>query len=112
MRGRYLIAAAATAMLVWAGAALAIVSRGGTRKADVPVPRVVGLRGDDAAVNLEAAGLRFYADEHLRAFESSPKDWSMTTTQSLRGVVVAQSPNAGASVRPGSTVELSVQHRP
>jgi beta-lactam-binding protein with PASTA domain len=112
MRGRYVIVAAAAATLVWAGAALAIVARGGSRKADVPVPRVVGLRGDDAAVNLESVGLGFYADEHLRAFESTPKGWSMTTTQSLRGVVVAQSPNAGTKVRPGSTIELSVQHRP
>ncbi len=104
--------AAAAAMLVWAGAALAIVSRSGTRKANVAVPRVLGLRGDDAAVNLEAVGLRFYADEHLPPFASSPKGWSMTTAQSLRGLVVAQSPKAGASVRAGSTVELSVQHRP
>jgi beta-lactam-binding protein with PASTA domain len=112
MRGRYVIAAVVAAMLVWAAAALAIVSTGGSKKADVAVPRVLGLRGDDAATKLEAAGLKVNAYEHLEPSQRSSEGLSMTTKQSLAGVVVAQSPSAGISVHPGSTVELSVEHTP
>jgi beta-lactam-binding protein with PASTA domain len=112
MRARYVIAAAAAAMLVWTAAALAIVSTGGNKKAEVAVPRVLGLRGADVATKLEAVGLKFFADAHLRPFQSSSTSWTMTTRQSLAGVVVAQSPRAGVRVHPGSTVELSVSHQP
>lgn len=111
MRARYVIAVALAAMLVWAAAALAIVSTGGD-KADVAVPNVLGLRGDAAATKLERAGLRFFADEHLGSGQTSPTGSSMTTTQSLAGVVVAQFPSARVRVHPGSTVELSVDHTP
>jgi beta-lactam-binding protein with PASTA domain len=113
MRGRYVIAAAAAAIVVWATVAFAIAfaATGEDKKADVAVPRVLGLRGNDAALELEAVGLRFFADEHLLPFQSSSTSLTMTTTQSLSGVVVAQSPSAGVSVRPGSTVELSVAHK-
>jgi beta-lactam-binding protein with PASTA domain len=111
MRARYVIAAAVAAMLVWTAAALAIVSTGGDRKTDVAVPSLLELRGDAAATKLKALGLEVYADEHLRAGQTST-GLSMTRAQSLAGVVVAQSPSAGASVRPGSTVELSVAHEP
>jgi beta-lactam-binding protein with PASTA domain len=110
MRGRYVIAAAAAAMLVWAAVALAAVSAGGSKKADVAVPLVLGLRGDAAATKLEAVGLKFYAYEHLRSDQTTSTGWAMTTRQSLAGIVVAQSPSAGIKVHRGSTVELSVQH--
>jgi beta-lactam-binding protein with PASTA domain len=112
MRGRYVIAVAAAAMLVWAAVALAAVSTGGSKKADVAVPRVLGLPGGDAAKKIGAAGLKVYAYEHLQPAERSSEGLSMTTRQSLAGVVVAQSPSAGVSVHPGSTVELSVDHSP
>jgi beta-lactam-binding protein with PASTA domain len=112
MRGRYVIAAAAAAMLVWTAAALAIVSTGESKKADVAVPRVLGLRGAEAATKLERMGLEVYAEEHLGPSESSSTGLSLTTGQSLAGVVVAQSPSAGVSVRRGSTVELSVSRNP
>jgi beta-lactam-binding protein with PASTA domain len=75
MRGRYVIAAAVAAMLVWAAAALAIVSTGGSKKADVAVPRVLGLRGDDAATKLEAVGLKVFADAHLLPFQTESTSW-------------------------------------
>ena len=112
MRARYVIAAAAAAMLVWTAAALAIVSTDGNKKADVAVPRVLGLSGGAAATKLEAVGLKVYAEEHLGPSESSSAGLSLTTGQSLAGMVVAQSPSAGLRVRPGSTVELSVAHKP
>jgi beta-lactam-binding protein with PASTA domain len=74
--------------------------------------RPLDLRGDDAAANLEAAGLRFYAYKLLQPSQTSSEGLSMTTKQSLAGVVVAQSPSPGISVRVGSTVELSVEHDP
>jgi beta-lactam-binding protein with PASTA domain len=114
MRGRYVIAVAVAAMLVWAATALAIVSTGANKNPmpDVAVPRVLGLRGVAAATKLEAVGLRFFADAHLLPYQNESTTWTMTTTQSLAGVVVAQSPSARVRVHPGSTVELSVAHRP
>jgi hypothetical protein len=78
----------------------------------VSVPRLIGLRQNGATCRVAAAGLRWRVGPAGRVHHSGLDCHPAGPRPLSPMAVTSQWPHAGARVRPGSVVTLSVQHIP